>query len=318
MSNRVRATLPVSSTVIGVALSAAFMAVACGPGEARGTDGPGGEGKGGANRAPTVAKRIIAIAPNAAETICALGACDRIVGVSKYCVYPPELKERPRVGGLLDTDLERVAALRPDLLVMRGHNDPLEQLCRQLGVHVYRDETDSLDGIEVSIRELGRLVGRADRAEQLVAEFRARIEAIRRRTADLPKPRVFLTVMRQPDRLANLLTAGKGTFLDEMITVAGGKNVFGHLDMAYPQVSPEGVLARRPDVIIELLPELTLTPALEERLRSQWRSLGAIPAVGSGRIYFLGDDHSLIPSVRYPAIIEKVSRMLHPDGLSDP
>lgn len=201
---------------------------------------------------------------------------------------------------------------------MRGHNDPLEQLCRQLGVRVYRDETDSLDGIEVSIRELGRLVGRADRAEQLVAEFRARIETIRRRTADLPKPRVFLTVMRQPDRLANLLTAGKGTFLDEMITAAGGKNVFGHLDMAYPQVSPEGVLARRPDVIIELLPELTLTPALEERLRSQWRALGAIPAVGSGRIYFLGDDHSLIPSVRYPAIIEKVSRMLHPDGLSDP
>ena len=74
-------------------------------------------------------KRIITISPNSAESICDLGACDRIVGVDKFCVYPPSLQHRPRVGGLFDPDLEKIVALRPDLVVLRGHSDTLERLC---------------------------------------------------------------------------------------------------------------------------------------------------------------------------------------------
>ena len=98
-----------------------------------------------------------------------------------------------------------------------------------------------------------------------------------------------------------------------MLDLAGGVNVFGHLDMAYPQVSGEGIIAHRPDVIIELMPEVKMTPALERQMLKHWEQLGSIPAVGNERVYFLTDDHCLIPSPRYAEIIDKVSRLLHPE-----
>jgi len=259
-------------------------------------------------------RRIVTIAPNSAEVICALGGCDRIVGVSKFCVYPPELMDRPKVGGLSDPDLERIAALRPDLLVMRGRNDALERLCEELHVPIYKDETDTLPGIEYCLGELGARLGLSEQANAGIKEFRERIDAIRSRNVGRPKPRVLLTVSRQPDRLANVLTTGKGTFLDQMIEIAGGVNVFGHLDMIYPQVSPEGMLAQQPEVIIELMPDLKLTAVLKEQMVEQWKQLGSMPAVTKNRIYVLSDENGLIPSPRYVEIIDKVSRLLHPES----
>ena len=265
-----------------------------------------------------VAERIITIAPNSAEIICALGACDRIVGVSKFCVYPPELQQRSRVGGLFDSDLERIIALRPDLVVLRGRNDSVEQLCRRSNIAVYHDRTETLRDVETCIVELGKRLRRVDEAGKLLEQFRRRLDAVRKRNASRPRPRVLLTVSRQPDRLANVLTAGKGTFLDEMLKIAGGINVFGHLDMAYPQISVEAIIARRPDVIIELIPEVKLTPALKQQMLGQWKKVGSIPAVTEGRVFFVTDDHCLIPSPRYVDIIEKVSRLLHPEADVDP
>ena len=260
------------------------------------------------------ARRIVAIAPNSAEVICALGACDRIVGLSKFCVYPPELLNLPKVGGLSDPDLERIAALRPDLLVMRGKNDALERLCEELRVPIYKDETDTLPGILNCVGELGTRLDLNEQAKTIIEEFHDRLDAIRSRNVGKHPPRVLLTVSRQPDRLANVLTTGKGTFLDQMIEIAGGVNVFGHLDMIYPQVSPEGMLAQQPEVIIELMPDLNLTAALKEQMGEQWKQLGSMPAVTKNRIYVLTDENGLIPSPRYVEIIDKVSRLLHPES----
>ncbi|MGB2987696.1 MAG: cobalamin-binding protein [Phycisphaerae bacterium] len=275
----------------------------------------GADGSGATTPAPN---RIITIAPNSAEIICALGACDRIIGVTKFCVYPPELQKRSRVGGLFDPDLEKIVALRPDFIVLRGRSESVERLCRERKIAIYYDKTDTLTDVETCITELGQLLGLTGEAAKLAERFRNRLDAIKKRTADRPRPRVLLTVSRQPDRLANLLTAGRGTFLDEMLKIAGGTNVFGRLDMMYPQVSAEGIIAQRPDVIIELMPEVKLTPALKKQMLDQWQRLGSIPAVAQDRIHFLTDDYCLIPSPRYVEIIEKVSRILHPEAQVDP
>ncbi len=259
-----------------------------------------------------IPQRIITIAPNSAEIICSLGAGDRIVGVSKFCTYPPELSDRTRVGGLFDPNLERILALRPDLVVLRGQNDAVSDLCREHGIRRYVDRTESLPDVEACIRELGRLLGRSERADAMVSKFQARLDAVRRRVAGQRRPRVLLTVSRRSDRLANILTTGKGTFLDQMLDIAGGVNAFGHVEMAYPQISPEAILARRPDVIIELMPEERFTPEIERQMREQWRALGPIPAITGNHIWFVTDDNGLIPSPRYVEIVEKVSRMLHP------
>lgn len=263
--------------------------------------------------------RIITIAPNAAEIICSLGACDSIVGVSEYCVFPPELKKRTKIGGFINPDLERIVALQPDLIVLRGQNDSIEKLCREMNIAIYQDLTDkTLSGIETCIMDLGRLLNKETRASSLVQQFRDSLDAIRSRVAHRSRPRVFLTIFRSPDKLSNILTSGNGTFLHEMIEIAGGENIFGHIDMAYPQITPESILARQPDVIIELRPGENMTHELKEKLYRQWSRLGSVPAVTNKKIYFITDDHAQIPSPRYVKIIEKISRLLHPESYDKP
>lgn len=258
-------------------------------------------------------KRIITIAPNAAEIICALGDCDLLVGVSKFAVYPPELADLPRVGGLIDPNLERITALRPDLIVLRGANESIERLCEDRGITLYQDRTNRVDDIAFTVRDLAKCLGRVDRGHELVAGLRAGLQAIHRRVSGKTRPRVFISAARELDGLSNILTTGRGTFVDEMIQTAGGENVFAHLDARYPQVSPEAIVAQRPEVIIEFMPEVELTDARRKQLMAQWGELDFLPAVRNGRIHFITDDHALIPSIRLVGIVEKLSLLLHPE-----
>ncbi len=168
-----------------------------------------------AQHAASVPQRIITLAPNAVEIIAALGASDRLVGVSTFCVYPPELASLPRVGGLFNPDLETIVRLEADLVVLRGRSDVLERLCKERGIRVYLDPTERFEDIFLTIRELGRILDRGPAAERLQLELRARLDRIATAIAGLPRPRVFLTIARRPDSLAGILTAGKETFVSE-------------------------------------------------------------------------------------------------------
>lgn len=290
----------------GAAVGAALLLAACASGQSEPTP-----------KAVQAPRRIVTIAPNAAEVICALGVSDSIVGVSKFCVYPPELASRPRVGGLFDPNLEKIVALHPDLVVLRGRNEAVEQLCAARQIRVFHDRTEKLQDVSDNVRALGKLLDREGQAEQLVREFETRIRAVRARVAGKTKPRVLLTVSRNADELANILTAGKGTFLDQTLEIAGGINVFGHVETPYPQLALEEIVARRPEVILELMPEAKPTEHMCKRWRAQWQSLATIPAVAEGRIHFITDEHALIPSLRYVEIIERVARLLHPEADGD-
>lgn len=259
------------------------------------------------------ARRIITIAPHAAEIVCALGACDRLVGVSKFCVYPPELAKRPRVGGLFDANLEKIVVLRPDLIVLRGHNDAVERLAGSLDVPIFQDETDTIAGISACVRALGKRLGRSDAAEALVAKFESRLDAVRKRVAGKKRPRVLVTVSRLRGKLANILTSSHGAFLDEMIEIAGGKNVFGHLDMTYPQVSPESIVAQRPEVIIEFMPGAEASSEKLAQVKREWHPLASVSAVANGQIYIITADHCLMPSPRFADIVGQVASLLHPE-----
>ncbi len=265
----------------------------------------------------TRAQRIITISPNAAEIISTLGAADRIVGVSKFCMPLPALTDKPRIGGFIDPNLEKIVRLTPDLLIIRGHNDAVNQWCQQWNIKMYHDQTDSIAGIEKCIIDLGEILQLNKPAEKLLASFQNDLVAIKKTWVGKPKPRVFVTLSRHPDRFANLLTAGQDTFMDEMIRLAGGKNVFGQIEMAYPQVSPESILAKQPEVVIEFLPEIELTPQLHDQLLKQWQQLGPTPAVKTSRIHFITDDNALIPSPSIVDTIRKMARLIHPETEHD-
>jgi len=262
--------------------------------------------------------RIIAIAPNAAEIVCALQACDRIVGVDRFSLFPPELSTRARVGGLFDPDLEKMIALRPDLVILRGRSEAVQSFCRKWNIALYQDPTERLADIRTCITDLAVRLDRRAEGERLIAHFDQRLADVRRRSRGRERPRVFVAVSRATDQIANVLTTGKGTFLDEMVEIAGGINVFGHLDMSWPQVSPEGILAAKPEVILELAPELELTDEIRKRMIDQWSAIGPMPATTAGRVCFLVQENALRPSPRFVEIIEKVSMLLHPDHAISP
>lgn len=259
-------------------------------------------------------RRIIAFAPNAAEIIADLGAADDLVAVGDFCNWPPEIAGRPRVGGLFDPNLEAIIRLRPDLLVLRGRNDDLLRLCAERGIRIYHDPTERMEDIYTILHELGELLGRREAAQQVEQEMRTGLRRIASVVAGRSRPRVFITVARQPDSLANVLTASRGTFVQEIVELAGGENVFADLAMTYPQVSPEAILAAQPEVIIEVMPEAKGGEALTSRVRELWRKLGPMPAVQNDRVYVLADENALTPAPRIVKVVARVARLLHPEA----
>ncbi len=267
-------------------------------------------------------QRIVTIAPNAAEMIAALGAADRIVGVSSFCVYPPELLKRPRVGGIMDPDLEKIVSLKPDLLVLRGDMPTVTKLAQRLNIRVYQDRTETLDDIYTTLDELSVLLNKQAAADERIASIKSDVAAITQRinshVNNDARPTVLFVVGRDPAGIRNVVTVGKNTFVSEIIRLAGGRGAFETSTVDYPQLNAEAILAAKPDVIIEAADPATPPTELVAR-KAHWHALGNnLPAVRDDRIHILTDDYLLIPSPRVVQSIKSLAEVLHPTEGSQP
>jgi len=259
--------------------------------------------------------RVIALAPNAAEIICALGSAKHLVGVGRFCTFPAVLQTLPKVGGLRDPDLEAILALHPDLMVLRGSGsaiEPIRHLAIDHGIRIYDDRVETLDDLYQTIRELGELFGRRPQATRLTQHIRAALKSVAARAATRPKVKVLFT-LRNPDSLTPLMTIGRRTFLSEIIEVAGGENVFGDQDTRYPAVSLEEVVARNPTVIIESMPNQVIDRARRVALLNQWRGLTSVHAVQNRRVHFVTQPFLTIPSDRVTLAAELLLSLIHPE-----
>lgn len=258
------------------------------------------------------ARRIIAMAPSTVEIIFELAAGDRLVGVSPYCTYPPQVARVPRIGGLHDPDLEQIVALNPDLLITRGTSEALKRLCHEHDIRVYEDPSDTLASIYRAIHEIGDLLGRPQEAAELADRVRTELENVRRRVGQR-EPVPMLLSIRRPDKIAKVYTVGRGAYLNDLIEIAGGRNVFDDLAAAWPVVGPEEVVAKAPEVIVEAMPGLNVDRSVLASVIEQWRALGPIPAVVDGRVYVITDDYALAPSPRVTEMARRLAQCLHPE-----
>lgn len=258
--------------------------------------------------APPGPQRIIALAPSSAEIVWELGAGNRIVGVSPYVTYPSQLQGIVKIGGLHDPDLETIVGLKPDLLLLRGANVHLENLCKSRGISLYYDRTDSLASIYTTIEELGAELKLEDKAAELAGSVRERLERVRA-PQGVDQPRVLLTV-RIPERLSSVTTVGRGSYLHELIEWVGGENIFGEVDVLWPEVRLEEVVARQPEIIIEAMPNQKLDGVNREKLLDQWRALGTLDDQVLERIHFITEDYALIPSHRVALMAERLSALI--------
>lgn len=263
---------------------------------------------------PQRPQRIVALAPNAIETVFALGAGGRVVGVGDFGSYPPEAVALPRVGGTHNPNVERLVSLKPDLVIVQGKAAKYADFGRRYGVRILHLQMDSIETIGAGIDTLGEALGLEAQAVALNRRIGAALDAVRRRVSGRRRPRVFVSLGRQIGSLRELYSIGGASFLSELLDAAGGANVFADVRQPYPKVNKESLLERKPDVVLELRAGEELSAAARRKLLADWQALGSLPAVRDGRIHVLTDDFLLIPGPRVARTAARLAGVLHPDA----
>lgn len=254
---------------------------------------------GAAPAKPSHPKRIVSLSPGTTEMLFALGLGKCVVGDTTYCDYPPAAKKVAKVGDARTSD-EKVLALHPDLVVADGvaNAQAVARLTR-LHLPVLAVKPTSLSGVEDSLRQIGARTGTAARAKAVVAQMEQKVRlAAQMAAADpRPRPRVFVVLQVSP-----LWTAGRGTFIDDLVTRAGGVNV-GSAISGYGTFSKEQLVIHPPDVILG--DNTTRAAFLNAPL------LRRLPAVRAGRLYALDPDLTSRPGPRLADGLLQVARAIH-------
>jgi iron complex transport system substrate-binding protein len=252
--------------------------------------------------------RIISLVPAATEMLFAIGAGPRVVAVSSYDHEPPDVERLPRVGALLDPDLERILGLRPDLVVVYGTQHDLQQQLTRAAIPVFGYKHGGLAEVISTIRALGERTATAPRANEVIAAIERDLSDVRARVAGRSRPRTLLVFGREPGTLRNLYASGGIGFLHDMLEVAGAVNVFAGEKRESVQASSETLLAAAPEVIIELH---YADGAVD---LSAWRALPALPAVRTNRIVVLTGTDLVTAGPRVAAATRRLAKALHPEA----
>jgi iron complex transport system substrate-binding protein len=255
----------------------------------------------------TYPQRIISLAPNVTEILFALGLGDRVMGVTSYCDFPEEAKTKEKIGDTLHPNIERIIALKPDLVVISTASQ-LENLTNKLDelrIPVYVTNPRTVREVVASIRQLGEVTDAKAKATEIADEMERRIGSVERQVKDLPKPRVFYVLQTGP-----LITAGRDTFINDLINLAGGQSISGEETAAYPQFSRETVLARAPEIIVAPANHGTEL-VREEDLR---RDFAVTPAIRLNRIVRVNPDLVDRPGPRIVEGLEQLAQGLHPES----
>jgi len=256
---------------------------------------------------PLSPKRIISLAPNVTEILFGLGLDQEIVGVSIHCNFPEKARTRARVGSYISLDFEKIVSLKPDLIIGTGAGNTKDMVDRleKLGFSTYIIFPKNFDGILTSVRHLSQVVAREKEGLVTVRSMESRRQKIVDLTRNLPRPRVFMQIGEAP-----IVTVGRGSFADDLISLAGGENVAAKEEKMYPRWGMEEVLRRSPEVILIS----SMNPKGNyERVVQEWSRWKMIPAVQHGRIRLIDSDLIDRPSPRIVEGLEEMAGVFHPE-----
>ena len=258
-----------------------------------------------------VSRRIVSLVPSATETLFAMGAGPKVAAVSSYDRFPPEVERLPRVGALFDPDVERILSLRPDLVVAYASQTDLIAQLKRAGIPVYVYRHGSLADITAGMRELGERIGMADQAGRAAADVERGLANVRSSVAGAPRPRTALVIGREPQSLRAISVSGGYGFLHDLLDLAGGDNVFGDVKRESMMVATETMLAKQPDVILELHYSDTASRDDEARERAAWKLLPGVPAVRNNRVHLLYGGELVVPGPRVVLTARAFARAIH-------
>jgi iron complex transport system substrate-binding protein len=259
-------------------------------------------------------RRIVSLVPATTEMLFVIGAGDRIAGVSNYDRFPPEATRLPKVGGLLDPDVERLLSLKPDLVIVYDTQTDLKRQLERAGVPIFRYVHRGLPDITETMRALGDRIGMKAAADAAASRIEQQLAAIRARVAGRPRPKTLLIFGRDSGTLRHIdASAGYG-FLHDVLELAGGSDVLGDLQKQSVEMSTEMILTRAPEVILELHYGDSLKPERFDAERRVWNALPSVPAVRNNRVFLLGGDEFVVPGPRIVIAADRFARTLHPES----
>lgn len=257
--------------------------------------------------------RIVSTAPSFTETLFALDAGSRVVAVSTFCHYPAEVNRLPRIGTYLKPNVEAITRLKPDLVLVHAEQKQVVQQFESLGIRVLAVRNNSLDEVFQSIRDIAKAIESPSRGTSLEQSIHQRLAAIAEAAKRRPVRSLLFVVGRTPGSLDGMIAVGRGSFLNELIRMAGGRNVLADSPVSYPKISLEAVIRLNPDVIVDMgeMAETTgVTEPHKQNVVRLWRSQPSIRASAEGHVYAVASDIYVVPGPRMAEAAEAFARML--------
>lgn len=258
-------------------------------------------------------QRIISMSPAITEFLFEIGVGNRIVGITDFCIYPPAIAGIPRVGGFLNPNLERLVSLKPDLIILNNDSAKLQDHARNLGIKTLKLSMLDLDNILKSVLILGNELGAEESAQALHDNLKHGIEYYQAKVKEKKKKSALIILADSSEMLKDLFAAGKGTFLDELLTLAGGENILTSALSNYPKLTKEFIVSRSPEIIIEAIPRPDFSLKEGNSHKSHWGNYTTIQAVKDNNIHFVIYDFILIPGPRLLQIVDAFAKAIHPE-----
>ena len=257
--------------------------------------------------------RIISTSPAITEILFALGAGDQVVGVTDFCSYPKKACLLPSIGGPLNPSTETWISLKPDLIIIQEDSEIIQKSAKIFRIPSLTVSFSNLRNILTSIHIIADSLQVSEAGHQLTEKIKIRINDYRSRLKELKPRQVLMLLSDTNDPSRDLYAVGRGTFLNELLTIAGGENVLPDTMAKYPKISKEYIIAKSPEIIIEVGPKSNLSNEEIKVRKKTWGKYSTLRAVKDDRLYFIGADYILIPGPRLLNILDDLTRTIHPD-----
>jgi len=265
-------------------------------------------------RAADEPQRIISLVPSTTEMLFVMGAGHRVAGVSNYDHFPPDVERLPKVGGLLDPNVERLLSLKPDLVIVYDTQADLKRQLERARIPMFGYVHRGLPDITQTMRTLGERIGMKAAADAAASRIEQQLAATRARVAGRPRPKTLLIFGREAGTLRHIDASGGYGFLHDILELAGGADVLGDLNKQVVDMSTEMILSRAPEVILELHYGESLKPDRFDAERRVWNGLPSVPAVKNNRVFLLAGDEFVVPGPRIVVAADRFARTLHPEA----
>lgn len=263
----------------------------------------------------TSIERIVSLSPSITETLFALELGNNVVGRTRFCNYPRDVKSIPEVGGYLDLNYEQIISLKPDLVILLPEHEKAQQYLSELGINFLQVDNKTVADILNTISAIGKHCGVPENSKLLLDNIETTISKIKAKTQDLSKPKTLISIGRTlgVGEISEMYVAGTNTYFTELIFIAGGNTIFEDESIAYPTLSAEGLLSVNPDVIIDFFNQASATNLSKNEILKDWETMKGLSAVDNNRITVLSSDYISIPGPRFILLLKDIAKAIHPE-----